>query len=419
MSVTQPPSMDDFRYEDVVSLLHSGKHAPFLAAYFGEPQYEELRQLACATPAARRPDLVVYILPGVMGSKLGREDGVGARLLWLNPNAIASGSMLELAHTSPSTINAVGVMLGGYMKIRLTLELQGFDVRFYSYDWRADIETSALGLLARIEADQPKRCALIAHSMGGLVARIALTRARNRRITQLIQLGTPNGGSYAPLQALRAVYPTVRKIATLDPAHSAEEFARRVFLTLPGLYQMLPSSVPPASLDLFDESNWPQDDLRPELHQLKRAREVHRLFAPADERCFAICGVAQETVTSVRLTRDAGFEYIYTREGDGTVPVSMSSWANARTWYSATAHGALTLDNMTIAATMELLEGGDCKTLPVTAPPPSTTITRQSTDAQLRLQATGKVRWDALPILARRMILEPVLSQEFLSASAS
>src|SRR5512138_3122474 len=99
MSNPAPSSMDDFRYEDVVALLRSGKHAPLLCAYFGEDQYRDLCALASRTPVPRRAGApVVYVLPGVMGSKLGRGDGLGARLLWLNARAIEAGHLGELAH---------------------------------------------------------------------------------------------------------------------------------------------------------------------------------------------------------------------------------------------------------------------------------------------------------------------------------
>jgi pimeloyl-ACP methyl ester carboxylesterase len=217
-----------------------------------------------------------------MGSKIGRGDGIGGRLLWLNPRAIEAGHLTELAHPGKSPLHAVGVLLGGYLKIRLALELEGFEVRYFAYDWRADLESSARRLLAHLAAERADRCTLVAHSMGGLVARIALTLAPVSQIGRVIQLGTPNRGAYTPVQALRAVYPTVRKISALDPHRSAEDLAREIFLTLPGLYQMLPADVPPATIDLLDQRHWPADDLPASHTELARAREVRKLLAPAD-----------------------------------------------------------------------------------------------------------------------------------------
>ncbi len=76
--------------------------------------------------------------------------------------------------------------------------------------------------------------------MGGLVARLALGRQRTERITRVVQLGAPNHGSFAPVLALRGVYPTVRKLAAIDRRHTAEDLARIVFRTLPALHELLP-----------------------------------------------------------------------------------------------------------------------------------------------------------------------------------
>ena len=44
-------------------------------------------------------------------------------------------------------------------------------------------------------------------------------RSAATRITRVVQLGAPNQGSFAPVLALRGVYPTVRKLAALDRRH--------------------------------------------------------------------------------------------------------------------------------------------------------------------------------------------------------
>ena len=126
-----------------------------------------------------------------------------------------------------------------------------------------------------------------------------------------MQLGAPNNGSFAPVQALRAVYPTVRKIAALDHRHSAEELARKVFLSLPGLYQMLPIGcerrLPTCSTFARGRKTiWPRTN-----PCWPHARNVRDRLADADSRCTLIAGVAQETITAIRLV-DNQFEYSIT-----------------------------------------------------------------------------------------------------------
>jgi pimeloyl-ACP methyl ester carboxylesterase len=97
----------------------------------------------------------------------------------------------------------------------------GFDAVLLDYDWRRDVAILGKLLAERIAADGRDQVALIGHSMGGLVARAALTHAAGARVSQLVMLGTPNSGSLAAVQALRGTYSVVRKIAMLDLRHDA------------------------------------------------------------------------------------------------------------------------------------------------------------------------------------------------------
>lgn len=413
------PSPSDLHEDQIVALLRSGAHAALLSAYFGELEYRELAQLAklAATRGSDRGE-VVFVLPGIMGSRLGSLQGETASLLWLHPTAIAEGGLSQLALPGGASLTAVGVMLPGYLKLRLSLEIAGFRPVFHPFDWRADLETLAKALLSAIEAADTPSVHIVAHSMGGLVARMALTLDRKRRIRKVVQLGAPNQGSFAPVQALRAAYPTVRKIAALDHHNSAEALARAVFLTLPGLYQMLPSALSPDDPDLFDPAQWPQDDLVPDAAMLKHAAEVRGRMPPPDERCAIIVGTHQETVTSLRL-RDNGFEYSIQRDGDGTVPLARALWDGAATWFVQENHGALTNNNQVLAAVNEILKQGRTRQLSSDRPPATAEIVRTVTDAQLRAAAVHKVHWERLSLDSRRRILDPVMTPEFMAQTAA
>lgn len=407
------PNPGDLHDEQVVALLRSGAHSMLLSAYFGEREYRELCQYAKLAATRSKDDgPAVYVLPGIMGSKLGATSAHMPHVVWLHPVAIASGGILDLATPADGKHVAAGVMLPGYLKLKLMLEIAGFRPVFFPFDWRCDLFDLGRALLERIEKDDERDVMLVAHSMGGLVARAALTLDRDSRIRKLVQLGAPNAGSFAPVQALRAVYPTVRKIAALDHSHSAEELARKVFLRLPGLYQMLPSPERCDGLDLFDVRAWPQDDLAPSEALLREARECRERLGAADERCSLIAGMAQETITSLRLVNDQ-FEYTITCNGDGTVPLPLAQWPNARTWYASEAHGAMTNNNSVLGALIDLLKTGATQQLSDRKPDVDGQLVRVTTDRELRAQATRKVHWDALSLDSRRRILEPVISPEF------
>ncbi|HEY5758436.1 MAG TPA: alpha/beta fold hydrolase [Steroidobacter sp.] len=410
------PSPGDLHEDQIIALLRSGAHAALLSAYFGETEYRELAQLAkIAATRGNDRGQIVFILPGIMGSRLGSLQRKTTSLLWLHPMAIAQGGLSQLALPAGKALRALGVMLPGYLKLRLSLEIAGFVPVFHPFDWRSDLETLARALSRAIEKSGARKVHIVAHSMGGVVARIALGNDRNERIQRLIQLGAPNQGSFAPVQAMRAAYPTVRKIAALDQISSAEQLARTVFLTLPGLYQMLPSASTPDEPNLFDPSQWPQDDLVPDATMLNRAYKVRSRMPAPDERCAVIVGTHQETVTSLRLS-DGGFEYSVRRDGDGTVPLERALWDGADTWFVQENHGALTNNNEVLAAVTNLLKEGKTLRLSTTRPTPTSEIIRTVSDAELRAAATQKVLWDRLTLDSRRRILEPIITPEFSTA---
>lgn len=405
------PSIGDLHDDQIVALLRSGAHAALLMAYFGEVEYRELAQLAKLASTRRKPrGRHVFLLPGIMGSRLGLVARRSYSLLWLHPTAVASGSMTQLALPGSRSLQAVGVMLPGYLKMRLRLEIAGFRPVFCPFDWRRDLDQLGRAFARTLERSGENKALVVGHSMGGLVARAALAHTK-RRIAKLIQLGAPNEGSFAPLQALRAVYPTVRKIASLDRGNSAEHLARTVFHTLPGIYQMLPA-------DLFDPNNWPKDDLAPDAKLLARARRVRARLPAADGRCSVIAGVGQETIVSA-AKQGNGFRYEFRAEGDGTVPLAFARWADAATWYVNENHGALTQNDSVLAAVADLLKSGETRRLRTTAPHPPESAPRVVTDDELRAIQLRKVQWDSLSLDSRRRILEPVISPEFLAPPGS
>jgi pimeloyl-ACP methyl ester carboxylesterase len=294
MPETPLPSLGDLHDDQIVALLRSGAHAALLMAYFGEQEYRELSQLAKLAATRRNPrGRRVFVLPGIMGSRLGLVARRTYSLLWLHPTALANGELAQLAIPGPRALRAVGVMLPGYLKLRLRLEIAGFRPLFCPFDWRHDIERLGRTFARTIELSGERKALIVGHSMGGLVARAALAHDKKRRIARLIQLGAPNDGSFAPLQALRAVYPTVRKIAALDRTHTAEQLARTVYHTLPGIYQMLPAG---GAIDLFDARQWPDDELAPDARLLARARKVRARLPAADPRCSVIIGASSTNI---------------------------------------------------------------------------------------------------------------------------
>jgi pimeloyl-ACP methyl ester carboxylesterase len=404
----------------IVASLASGVHPALLEGIFGTAEYRELRKLARqaikANALNKRQSLGrVYLLPGIMGSTLGRKTQP-QHSIWLNPQAIAAGELLALALPAKAPLQAQGIMLPGYLKLKLHLQIAGFDVVFHPFDWRKSVLDSGKLLAQRIAHDGAKNISIVAHSMGGLVARAALAKDSKQRIARIVQLGTPNFGSFALVQALRGAYPTVRKVAALDPTHSTDQLVRHVFRTLPGLYEMLPTPAHTKDLDLLQLDSWPDDLLGPDATLLGSATRVRAQLGAARAGCFHIVGVQQETTTRARKGRK-GFDYGITHDGDGTVPRALAEWPGAATWYVQERHGNLTKNDSVCKAVIDLLKAGRTQRLSRELPAASHAVLRWVSDAELRRGATGhhkgKVQWQQLSMEERRRILEPVISAEF------
>lgn len=343
--------------DEIEHLLISGKNANLLEEYFGEQEYDELRRLAKeATSSAFRGGPRIYIIPGIMGSKLGEPGRLLNNLIWIEPFSIIGGDLEKLSlKPTPSNITPMGVLLIVYLRLKLRLCRRGYDAVFHPFDWRQDIWTSGQQLAQRLKGEtEPVR--IVAHSMGGLVARAAVA-ANAPNIDRIIMLGTPNHGSFSPVMAFRGTHSVVRKVAALDLRHTAEELSKKVFSTFPGLYQMLPWPDRFDEIDLYDLKTWPSDRPRPLPAILKKALQTQNRLAPADSRFFLIAGVNQKTVVGMRIENN---EFIYetSDEGDGTVPLRFAELEGAQTYYVVEEHGSLPSNKIVEKAVSDIIAEG-------------------------------------------------------------
>jgi len=367
-AAAQAHSEFELSNEHIEASLRTGDHSGLLEDYFGPEQYAELRQLSRdASARSVRGGPKVLILPGIMGSKIGkpRRSSEFDDVYWFDPVDIRAGRLTELALSGgPSRFQALGVMLITYLKLKLRLQIGGYECEYHAFDWRQSIADLGRELAASLKAKDGDKVSIIAHGMGGLVARWALGNGAKCR--RFIMLGTPNYGSFASVMSLRGSYSIVRKMGALDSKHSPEDLARDVFSTFPGLTQMLPSPERFREVDLYDLANWPQPDdgLRPRAAILSGVKAVQNKLAEGDDRFFLIAGVDQQTVTGLRKDEDGGFAYELSSAGDGTVPVDYARMPGVPTFYVGEAHGSLP-NNVQVARTvLDLLDRGDTSVLP-------------------------------------------------------
>lgn len=358
---------DGFTVDDkqIEAMLLSGENAGLLTDYFGAEQYAELRGLARQlTTRAVRGGERVLILPGIMGSKLGYPLPLLDDVIWFAPLALAAGRLDEIRlPAGDDRLGAVGVILLAYLSLKLRLQLSGYDADFHAFDWRRSLNDLGKDLAKRINGEEgPVK--LVAHSMGGLVARACLAH-EPRNLQRIIMLGTPNYGSYAPVQAFRGAYSTVEKIAWLDRHHSSDQLAE-IFGTFPGLLEMVPAAAKVGSVDLFDLNNWPSDGVRPDEHALANARTVQNEL-PTSARgvdIILVAGVNQQTVVDAKVEPVLGvpgrdeFVYSLSGDGDGTVPLRCCLLPDARTYYVEAQHGSLPSNSQVQLALPSLLATG-------------------------------------------------------------
>jgi pimeloyl-ACP methyl ester carboxylesterase len=402
-----------YRDDQIEEALVTGKDAPLLESYFGEGTYQELRDLARQARDRRaRGGPRVLILPGIMGSTIGKPRTILDDVIWLDPIDIAAGRLVKLALNGTSPYLSLGVVPLAYIALKLKLTIAGYDVDFHHYDWRRSLDDLGAELATRLKNETANEVQLVAHSMGGLVVRAAAAH-KAPKIKRVIMLGTPNHGSFAPAQAIRAVYSVVKQVAAIDPFHDAQTLSRDVFSTFPGLYQMLPTTEKFSAVNLYDSQAWPKGGPQPRQDLLGRVQAVQQFLAKADDRFFLIAGVNEETVVGLRMENDE-FVYDQSLEGDGTVPLAFCELAGAKTYYVRESHGSLP-NNLTVGrAVNDLLKNGTTTELPDHVPDQRTPIrrgvTRSSREMELRAPAYGGREGSQLTQGEIRHALEPLVA---------
>ncbi len=272
------------------------------------------------------------IVPGILGSQLLRPDGTEA---WLNLGNALGYHDISLPLTLPLSQShddlLPGPLLGtdrilprmfGFTEYADMVELleeggfrrggrhaKGPDYHIFSYDWRRDLVEAArmlhglLESLAEARGDPQARFNLIGHSMGGLVTRYYLrygtaepsddmpvTWAGARRISNLVLVAVPNGGSIHSFEAVLNGNRVGLSYTTL---------AAPVIARMPAIYQLLPPAGTislvdargePVAADLHDPATWQRFGWGPYQKLARRSaddreapgeRDRHREFLAA------------------------------------------------------------------------------------------------------------------------------------------
>jgi pimeloyl-ACP methyl ester carboxylesterase len=300
---------------------------------------------------ARRP---IIFVPGMLGSRLCRDNPANPAepiLAWGSIGALTDFPNLRIGSDVADDLKPCGVIreivfLGPlkqelYAPIINHLEKIGYregaDLFIFDYDWRRSVFDNAARLetFAREKIPDPaQRFDIVAHSMGGLIARVYVNRHGGaQRVARLFSAGSPFQGSVKVYATLEKGWGALNSLMGGLPAF------RRTVLSFPSAYELAPrygdccevgagQSFALAESDAWRALKW--DGVDPTaMADLKivasRAEELRNIVAtplPDGIEDVVLIGVDQRTPQ--RIVFEAGEAGTIARvrttwEGDGTV----------------------------------------------------------------------------------------------------
>jgi hypothetical protein len=397
-----------------------------------------------AAAAADKP--AVFVLPGMLGSHLQ----VGGQRIWLSLPHL--GALQRLAWQGSADSVLPDGPIGPLHDALIRFLQPSHEVIPFAFDWRRPIEDEARRLADAVTSAldcregnrQPVR--LLAHSMGGLVARTlhlerpeVWQRMMDRAGARVVLLGTPNAGSWAPMQMLSGDDAFGNALAALGTPFEPQRL-RQTMAGMPGFLQ-LQAGLPDSAQGLADAATWRrladadlqrvhdavwwhhdvfgaeggadlQLDARrwgvPPQSVLDAAVALRRrldaqcatLLPTCADRLAVVVGHAPSTPDGWGWSDDTGLSYLDGGDGDGRVALASALLPGVATWAVEADHGSLPAAEPAFGAYLDLLQHGSTLQLPrltgpATVPPP------------LRSRPARALRSDVLPAADPTALLSP------------
>lgn len=347
-------------------------------------------------PASQPERPCVLLLPGLLGTTLA----VDGRTVWISWRLV--NGLPQLAWGAPGV--APEAPLGMSYDALIAHLSATHEVLAFGFDWRAPLQSEAQRLAQAIDAALDARAAsgqpvrLLAHSMGGLLARTLALEAPatwQRLIAhpdaRLLMLGTPNAGSWAPMQALSGddvFTDAVLAVGALLQDHRG----RQILAEMPGLIQLQAGLLDNAT-GLAQQATWQRladDDLAivrryNTWHQDERQLNPYRWGVPPQplldgavalqrrlaaqalpaDKLLLVVGHDRFTPDGFRVDADTGVEYLNAEHGgDGRVTIDSARLPGVATWSVDAPHAQLPATAEAFAAYEELLRTGRTTLLP-------------------------------------------------------
>lgn len=310
---------------------------------------------------ARRP---LILIPGLLGSRLCRDNPSKPAepvVAWGSVGALTNFPSLRLGSDVADDLKPCGIVrevvfLGPikqevYAPIITHLQKIGYrdgvDLFIFDYDWRRSVFDNAalLEKFAREKIPNPaQRFDIVAHSMGGIVARVYVNRHDGaQRVARLFTAGSPYQGSVKVFATIEKGWGALNAVMGGLPAF------RRTVLSFPSIYELAPRygdcceaaagrAFAMAEADAWRALKWEgvdpaaTTDLKLAAGRAEQLRAIVGTPLPAGIEDVLLIGVDQRTPQRV----------VFETGGDSTVARVGTTWAGDGTVLrtSATLTGA-------------------------------------------------------------------------------
>ena len=344
---------------------------------------------------------VVIIIPGIMGSTLA-TDGEDR---WVSISNMNKGAIANDLNISATNVEPSGIIKNYYSKMAAHFA-EDYDVFTMEFDWRKSVKPAAQELNDLLEKlmEANVNISIVAHSMGGLVARQCMMSHKNtwkafcdHKANKFIMLGTPWLGSYLIMEVLTGHSKRVKQLAMIDFRNNKADLLK-VLWKFPGILELLPIEKH-SDRHFWSTDFWDNLDKIANLKAMPSAEKNTRSLkdfegfrtevldfmteledesnADLFKNIFYICGKADETVfdytfKSRFLSKYENLVYKATSYGDGSVTwqtgIPKQLRGSKNLYYSTTSHGDLSNETYIFEGVEEIIKTGSTNRLSTQQP---------------------------------------------------